>query len=128
MNDVNNIVQKYSRTQIYGVTVIMFGHETVMLKIVCKLFKDMCKCTVLRYSRKSCDSIWAKRFNLGVSDLFLQNLTTWCQAIRDFFAQTVCMLTGKLTGKVTGSPLSLSLPRLTSRRRILRGNRLDGYV
>ena len=32
MNDVNNIVQKYSRTQIYGVTVIMFGHETVMLK------------------------------------------------------------------------------------------------
>ena len=49
------------------------------------------------YSRTSCDSIWAKRFNLGVSDLFLQNLTICGARPLAFFAQTVCMLTGKVS-------------------------------
>ena len=90
MNDVNNIVQKYSRTQIYGVTVIMFGHETVMLKIVCKLFKDMCKCTVLRYSRKSCDSYMGKKIQFGCErSLSTESDNLWSQAIGVFC--TDCM-------------------------------------
>ena len=42
MNNVNNIVQKYSRTQIYSVTVKMFGHETVMLKNIVKDIQEHC--------------------------------------------------------------------------------------
>ena len=94
MNNVNNIVQKYSRTQIYSVTVKMCVHETVMLKILCKIFKD----TNVGYSRTVEHRVtvglgyMGKKIQFGCErSLSTESDNLWCQAIPVLFAQTVCM-------------------------------------